>query len=82
VKPPTRRVRSDRPSLDIPAETPVRTSSSSATERGVSPALVSWIRNCLVPTMVNQYAAERRAKADVAFERDGVPQSVQKQRGQ
>lgn len=41
----------------------------------LSPALRSWIKNCLVPVMVDQYLAERKVRVEVAFEHETVRES-------
>ena len=43
----------------------------------LSPALRSWIKNCLVPRMVDQYLAERKIKTGVALEDKSVRDSTE-----
>lgn len=33
--------------------------------RAISPAMKSWIRNCIVPTLVREYLAEKKANVPV-----------------
>lgn len=43
----------------------------------LSPGLRSWIKNCLVPILVDKYLAERRIKMEVALGQESVRDSTQ-----
>jgi hypothetical protein len=55
-------------------EPPLRLDAYPATSR-VSPALRSWIKNYLVPAMVDEYVAEQAVEAKVASECEAVRES-------